>query len=232
VKLRAALLALGILHGASAKAQALQCRLPDRIDAPALPSPDGPRRVLPISGYTLALTWSPEFCRARGDRPDNVLQCGGKMGRFGFVLHGLWPESMPGTWPQWCANTPVTPQTVRSALCLTPSADLIAHEWAKHGSCMARSPGGYFRAGGALFQSLRFPDMMRLSRQPGLTAGDLRSAMVRGTPALRPAMIRIKANGRGWLEEMHLCYGREFLPAPCADRGLDDGAPLKIWRGA
>lgn len=232
MKLRAALIALGVLHGASAQAQALQCRVPSAVEAPALPAPDGPRRVLPIAGYTLALSWSPEFCRTRRDRPANAMQCSGRMGRFGFVLHGLWPESTPGTWPQWCANTPVPVQAVRSALCLTPSAELIAHEWAKHGSCMARSPGGYFRAGGALVQSLRYPDMMRLSRQQGLTAGDLRTALMRGTPSLRPAMIRIKANPRGWLEEMHICYGRDFMPAPCADRGLSDQDALKIWRGS
>ncbi len=225
-------LALALVAPAAAQAQALQCRLPSQIDAPAPPTPDGARRVLPIAGYTLALTWSPEFCRARRDRPANTLQCGGKLGRFGFVLHGLWPESTPGTWPQWCANTPVPVEAVRSALCLTPSTELIAHEWAKHGSCMARSPGGYFRAGGALFQSLRFPDMMRLSRQPGLTAGDLRRALIRGTPALRPAMIRIKANPRGWLEEMHICYGRDFMPARCAGQGLGDNAALKVWRGS
>ncbi len=232
MRLSAPLLMLGLMPGAAAQAQALQCQVPSQIEAPALPRPDGPRRVLPISGYTLALTWSPEFCRARGDLPANAMQCGGRMGRFGFVLHGLWPESGPGTWPQWCANTAVPAQTVRSALCLTPSAGLIAHEWAKHGSCMARSPGGYFRAGGALFQSLRFPDMMRLSRQPGLTAGDLRGAIIRGTPSLRPAMIRIRANPRGWLEEMHVCYGRDFLPAACADQGLENESKLKIWRGS
>ena len=228
---RFAVFALGLLHVASVHAQALQCRVPNSVVAPAPSRPDGPRRVLPVSGYTMALSWSPEFCRTRRDRPANALQCGDTMGRFGFILHGLWPESAPGSWPQWCASTPVTAQTVRGALCLTPSAELIAHEWAKHGSCMARSPDGYFRAGSALFGTLRFPNMMRLSRQQGLTAGDLRGAMIRGVPSLKPAMIRIKANRRGWLEEMHICYGREFLPVACADVGLSDRDALKIWRG-
>ena len=228
---RSALMVLGLLQGASAHAQALQCRVPNIVEAPAPAQPDGPRRVLPIAGYTLALSWSPEFCRTRRDQPANAAQCSGRMGRFGFILHGLWPESAPGTWPQWCSNAPVSAQTARSALCLTPSTDLIAHEWAKHGSCMARSPDGYFRAGGALLGTLRFPDMARLSRQQGLTARDLRSAMIRGVPSLKPAMIRIKSNRRGWLKEMHICYGREFLPVACADGGLGDGEPLRIWRG-
>lgn len=223
-----ALLALGV--ATQAHAQAWQCRVPQQVEAPALPAPDGPRRVLSIRGYTLALSWSPEFCKAhKGDRA-SATQCGGGMGRFGFVLHGLWPESAPGLWPQWCAAKPVPVETVRRNLCLTPSPGLIAHEWAKHGSCMARSPDGYYRAAAALMRPIRFPDMARLSRQEGLTAGDLRRAMVEATPFLPSEAIRVKANRRGWLQEMHLCYGANFMPATCADRGADDSAPLKIWR--
>lgn len=227
---RAAAAVLALVPASPALAQAWQCHAPATVEVPPLPTPDGPRRVLPITGYTLALTWSPEFCRAHGGENDHALQCDGKLGRFGFVLHGLWPESTPGTWPQWCAAAPVPQRTVRGALCLTPSPRLIVHEWAKHGSCMARGPTGYFHAAAALFASLSFPDLAMLSRKDGLVAGDLRRAIVEATPALRPEAIRIKANPPGWLEEMHVCYSKDFLPAPCADRGVADDAPLKIWR--
>ena len=120
---------------------------------------------------------------------------------------------------------------MRRNLCLTPSPDLIVHEWAKHGACMARSPEGYFKAGAALMGSLRFPDMAALSRNPALTAGDLRAALRKRMPALPAAAIRVKANARGWLEEVQVCYGKDFMPAPCADRGAGDDAALKIWRG-
>ncbi len=225
--LAGALLALPL----TAQAQALQCRLPPQIEAPALPQPDGPRRALPIRGYTLALSWSPEFCRGHQRDGRSTLQCGGQMGRFGFILHGLWPESEPGRWPQWCSDKPVAAETLRRNLCMTPSPYLLTHEWAKHGSCMARSPEGYFKAGAALFGSLRFPDMQALSRRPALTAGDLRAALRRSTPFLPAAAIRVTANARGWLQEVHVCYGRDFLPTPCADRGARDDEPLKIERG-
>jgi len=152
------------------------------------------------------------------------------MGRFGFVLHGLWPESGPGRWPQWCAAKPVPVETVRRNACLTPSPRLMAHEWAKHGSCMARTPEGYFRAAAALMRPLKFPDMAQLSRKEGLTAGDLRRALIESTPFLPLAGIRVKANARGWLQEVHLCYGADFMPTACADKGTDNDAPLKIWR--
>jgi ribonuclease T2 len=216
---------------AAALAEVPQCRLPPQVEVPALPAPDGPRRMLPIAGYTLALSWSPEFCRTRGRDPRAAWQCGGELGRFGFILHGLWPESTPGNWPQWCEARALRAETVRRNLCLTPSPDLIAHEWAKHGACMARTPDGYFKAGSALVRSLRYPDMIRLSRRPGLTAGDFRAAFRSATPFLPASAIRVKANPRGWLQEIHICYGKDFLPAPCSDRGARDEAPLKIWRG-
>jgi ribonuclease T2 len=44
-----------------ASAQAYQCRAPQVRAVPTI-TPDGPRRELPVTGYTLALSWSPEFC--------------------------------------------------------------------------------------------------------------------------------------------------------------------------
>ena len=213
----------------AAEAQPLQCRMPQQIEAQALPQPDGPRRILPIQGYTLALSWSPEFCRRHQHDNRSALQCDGQMGRFGFILHGLWPESEPGHWPQWCSDKPVAAETLRRNLCMTPSPSLLTHEWAKHGTCMARSPEGYFKAGAALMRSLRFPDMASLSRRSNLTRGDLRAAFRRATPLLPAAAIRVSANRRGWLEEVYICYTRDFRPAPCGKAGTDDRKTLKIW---
>lgn len=215
-----------------ALAQAWQCRVPGSVDVPALPAPDGPRISAPVTGYVLALSWSPEFChgRGRGD-PSARLQCSGQMGRFGFVLHGLWPEGR-GRDPQWCAAASApSAATLRENLCVTPSPRLMAHEWAKHGACMAKSPAGYFKAGRTLFQSLRFPDMARLSRAEGLNAGMVRAALVAETPFLRPDMLRLTLSGRGWLEEVQVCYGRDFMPARCPGAARPaDSVPVKIWR--
>lgn len=212
-------------------AQAYQCALPDRIQLPEAPRPDGPVRRTPISGYTLAASWSPEFCRSGRDREG--MQCSGRSGRFGFILHGLWPESR-STYPQWCSVTPrPSPQLLRANLCMTPSARLLEHEWAKHGSCMAKRPEAYFRVSAILWQSLRWPDADRLSRQQGLTAGDFRRAFVAANPDWRANQIGIVTSRSGWLREVRLCYGRDFMPAACdrRDLGPRDGASLKIWRG-
>ncbi len=230
--LPAALAVLPLAAPSLVLAEVPACRLPPQVSTPALPAPDGPRRVLPIAGYTLALSWSPEYCRTRGRDPRAAFQCGGKVGRFGFILHGLWPEAAPGSWPQWCPATPLSADAVRRNLCMTPSPDLLAHEWAKHGACMASTPDAYFKAGAELLRTVRFPDMARLSRRPGLTAGDLRSALRGTTPAIPATAIRVKANARGWLDEVHICYGKDLQPATCTERGAEDSAPLKIWRGS
>lgn len=226
------LLAALALLPAPACAQAWQCRVPQSVDVPGLPEPDGPRVSSPITGYTLALSWSPEFCHGRGRNDSSArLQCSGGIGRFGFVLHGLWPEGR-GRDPQWCrAAQELDAATVRQNLCVTPSPRLMAHEWAKHGACMAKSPAGYLKAGRVLFQSLSFPDMARLSREDGLNAGMVRAALVRETPFLTPEMIRLSLSRNGWLEEVQVCYGRDFMPARCpGGNGPRDSVPVKIWR--
>ncbi len=230
------LLGLGLsLAPAPALAQAYQCRAPRELAMPRPVQPDGPRRVSPITGYTLAISWSPEFCRGgkAAKDPDN-LQCNGQIGRFGFVLHGLWPESGQGKYPQWCSVTPrPTVAELKANLCMTPVPWLIEHEWAKHGSCMAARPADYFKVSAILWNSLRLPDADRLSRQPGLTAGDLRAAFAGVNPGIPNKAIGIRISNGGWLREIQICYDRKFLPTACENRKFGPGntVPLKIWRG-
>lgn len=229
----ALLLALpGLSLPALAHAQAYQCRAPQLRTVPQV-APDGPRRVLPITGYTLALSWSPEFCRPRLDDRGHAVQCSGSNGRFGLVVHGLWPES-GDSWPQWCApGAALTPAEVRGAMCMMPSARLVARQWAKHGSCMTKRPETYFKVTRILWESLRLPDYDRISREERLTVGRIRAAFADANPAIPESAIAVKLNARGWLEEIRVCYSRRFRPARCAGsrRGAREGASAKIWRG-
>ncbi len=236
IRAAATALVLVALAGAaqSAWAQAYQCRVPQGPVSVPQPRRDGPVRDMPITGYTLALSWSPEYCRLRTDSARDRQQCSGQGGRFGFVVHGLWPEGAGGSWPQWCstANRP-SPTEIRRNLCMTPSAALLAHEWAKHGSCMVPRPETYFRVTRILWGSLRWPDFDRISRQEGLTAGDIRRAFADANRHWKPEHVGLRINARGWLEEMRLCYGRDFMPRACdkARFGPGDTANVRIWRG-
>jgi hypothetical protein len=79
---------------------------------------------------------------------------------------------------------------------------------------------------------LALPDLNRISRQPGLTAGDLRDQFAAANLGWSARGVGLVLDD-GWLQEVRLCYDRRFRPAVC-DRtrfGPPDTAPLRIWRG-
>ena len=230
--MRLGIAALPLLAAATAvQAQSYQCRIPKAISVPK-PIPDGPVRKLPVTGYTLSLSWSPEQCRFATKA--DTFQCSGENGRFGLVLHGLWPEGKGANWPQWCPTRQhPSARLVRQNMCLTPSAALIAHEWAKHGSCMTKTPEAYFKAARILWDSLTLPDLDRLSRRKGLTAGMIREAFVTAFPAFKSDMVGLRLTDTGWFDEIKLCYNKDFRPTRCtkSQYGPLNATPAKIWRG-
>lgn len=217
-------------------AQAYQCRMPARISVPVT-APDGPVRRLPVTGYTLALSWSPEFCRNRQREARHRLQCGGigngGAGRFGFVLHGLWPDGRGSRWPQWCRPARVLPRSlVREHLCTTPSVQLIQHQWAKHGICATRDPARYLRAASTMYRAVAYPDMNSLSRR-NLTVRQFAEALAARNRGLSADTIRVQTNEHGWLTEVRICLGRNFRPRRCPNhaRGARPRSRISIWRG-
>ena len=146
-----------------AHAQAYQCRIPTAPQSVPRAEQDGPTRQMPVNGYILALSWSPEFCRGRENNSRNASQCSGRNGRFGFIVHGLWPNGRGDAYPQWCpARRQPSPAIIRQNMCMTPDASLLSHEWNKHGSCMVARPETYFRVTQILWNSLRWPDFDRI----------------------------------------------------------------------
>lgn len=213
--------------------QAYQCRTPNVSAVPRV-SPDSRPRQLAVNGYTLAMSWSPAFCRTRLNSRGHTMQCSGDYGRFGLVVHGLWPQSASGSWPQWCpTKNRLTPAELRRNLCMMPSPRLAARQWAKHGSCMVRKPETYFKVTRILWNSLRIPDYDRISREDGLTAGRIRTALADANNGIEPSHIGVKLNRDGWLQEVRLCYSKGFRPTRCdrARYGAADKVEAKIWRG-
>lgn len=220
-----------------AQAQAYQCRAPDRVSVPPIQR-SGPVRRMPVAGYTAALSWSPEFCKGRETQARHRSQCSGRNGRFGLVMHGLWPEGRAArgrpSWPQWCptARRP-SPAETRRNMCMMPSARLVATQWAKHGACMAQRPESYFKVTRIFWKALAKPDYDRLSRQDNLTAGDIRRALADANEGLEPSAIGVKLNERGWFQELRVCLNKRFRPRPCDPRryGAADRTKAEIWRG-
>ena len=133
----------------------------------------------------------------------------------------------------WVAQAGSSAADLRPMMCVTPSARLLAHEWAKHGACMTRTPARYFALQSSLWSAIRWPDFDRLSRRQGLTAGELRRAIAEANPRWQPAGIGLELNRRGWLEGVRLCYGLDYRPRPCrrGQLGPADGVKVSIWRG-
>lgn len=224
---------LAVIPGV-AQAQAYKCEIPANLARPRpdLPSRSEPKRVLPIGSYTLAVTWAPQYCHGNARSPSARLECGSG-NRFGFTLHGLWPDGVGKEWPQYCTAATILPrQVIRKHLCATPSVQLLQHEWAKHGTCMGTTPTAYFERSTGLYAKLRYPDMDALSRG-NATAGGLAAAMAKANPGLPANAIRVTANRQGWLDELWICLDKRFAYERCkaGTGGLPATAALKIWRG-
>jgi ribonuclease T2 len=185
-----------------------------------------PRRV-PVTGYTLALSWEPEYCH--GPTRASDAECRLPSAR-GFILHGLWPDGAgPGQWPQYCRPAqPLTAAEMRAGMGITPSTRLLQHEWAKHGTCVADNATSYFTDEQRVYRSVHAPDLSALAGRRDLTDRTVRQAVADANPGITPDMVRLHLNQRGWLQEVWFCLGRDKRPVRCAGGGGDAGAPVRI----
>ncbi|RZJ04779.1 MAG: ribonuclease [Brevundimonas sp.] len=207
---------------------ARSCILPDRIEGPVMETvrPDEVVADRPILFHMLAVTWMPETCKAGGDGQGD-LACGSE-NRFGWTLHGLWPNSDGRPYPRYCRPaTRVAEATIRAELCRTPSVDLVQHEWAAHGTCGWDTPEAYFRQSAALYDRLVRPDPTTLAPgERGLTAGRLRDAFAEANPGLPRDAVYVAVSSGNRLREVRICHDLEFKPRACP--GGDLGTPDRV----
>ncbi len=164
--------------------------------------------------YLLSLSWSPEYC-AGSREPGDTGQCGAGR-RYGFVLHGLWPQYAGGGWPGSCAPaTPVPAGIVTAMLPITPSPALIAHEWEKHGTCSGLTVDGYFAAAARAFRSLTIPPPYRRPDAPLVTSpAKLAADFAAANPGLTADEVSVLCR-KQYLAEIRLCLGKDLKPARC-----------------
>ena len=165
--------------------------------------------------YVLSLSWSPQYCATSGLKKNDP-QCA-KDKRYGFVLHGLWPQYAEGGWPEFCTTpaAPVSEAIIAKMLPIEPSRSLILHEWAKHGTCSHLTPETYFGDAAAAYHAVKIPAAYQqpedyVSVSPAQLTADFSAA----NPGLDAGEISLFCRGN-YLVEARVCLGKDFKPTKC-----------------
>ena len=220
VRLAMAILTLAAMAHTASAAPALTAPRELRPFALENPKPEQIQSGVVIAYHLLTVSWAPEWCRTNGVYPtDQKLDCDKPVG---FFLHGLWPNGSGPPYPGYCRPvTGMSLQALRRMYPRTPSAELLQHEWQKHGSCAWPDADSYFRQASKLYDRVVLPHVENIPADK-LTAGALRAAFVARNPWLRPDMMWVEARADGHLLEVRICHDLKFRPMSCTG-GL--GAP-------
>jgi ribonuclease T2 len=231
--LRFGMIALTVLALAGADAAQAgapkACAIPaEVVPAPAeVPPADQIHRDVPTAAYLLALFWSPEACRAGIPESDKAIQC--EANRFGFTVHGLWPNGPDKVHPRYCRDSPpLSLATVKANLCMTPSPWLLQHEWQAHGTCQWQTPEAYFAQERKVRSALNVPDL-----KPGpngtMTAGQVRQAFLKRNRGLSRDGLNVRVNKDNRLTEVWVCMDLKFKPAACrGGNGTPDPVMIRV----
>lgn len=185
-----------------------------------------PVRELPRAGadadfdfYVLVLSWSPTHCSSDAGRGrDDELQC--RSGRpFGFVLHGLWPQHERG-YPQSCESDQprsVSSAVMRDALKLSPSEQLIQHEWEKHGTCAGLTQEDYFATAALAVEAVKVPRAYVSPQRPIVTTpNDVRRAFLDANRSIPKDGFSATCS-RNELGEVWVCLDKGLVPRACSN---------------
>ncbi|XWN32346.1 MAG: ribonuclease T2 [Devosia sp.] len=185
-----------------------------------------------VDHYVLSLSWSPSYCAREGDDAPN-LQCGADKD-FGFIVHGLWPNTANDT-PSFCHNRPRNPprRVVNSMLDIMPSRGLIRHQWRKHGTCSGLSQSAYFDTVRRAYEAVEIPPRLEALEADISVAPEVMRAAFRAiNPTLPEDGIYVRCRGPE-LVDVRLCLTPDlaFRGCPrvrdkrCRTRLLDVPAP-------
>jgi ribonuclease T2 len=164
--------------------------------------------------YLLSLSWSPAFCLS----DPGAAECNGPR-RFGFIVHGLWPQNEKG-WPENCdVHLPVPDSVVSSLADIMPARGLVYHEWSAHGTCSGLGPADFFALVRTAFGRINIPaslsgSMQAMEQPPSAIV----EAFMRSNPKLAPSSVVVTCSGQGAprLREVHICLDRNLNSRSCS----------------
>jgi ribonuclease T2 len=184
--------------------------------------------------YTLVLSWSPTHC-ATAERGGDDTQCARDDGaRFGFVLHGLWPQYEQG-YPERCFTRwkPFVPdQVISSVADIMPNKGLVIHEYREHGTCSGLRPEPFFALARRAFTSINIPQRYRNPYElQFVSPRDVMAEFLSANPQLRPDMLEVTCDGSA-LRDVRVCLTKEGRPRSCGLNERKGGAcradPMRI----
>jgi len=167
--------------------------------------------------YVLALSWSPSFCEASGERgTPPQQQCGARP--FSFVVHGLWPQYEKG-FPEFCQYPAprLDRNIMTSMLDLMPAPRLIYNEWDKHGTCSGLNARGYFETIRKARALVKIPEAYLDPKQIlTVTPDEVEEAFVEANPGLTRDAIAVTCGSRR-LDEVRICVGKDLRFRSCPE---------------
>src|SRR6476646_5811116 len=167
--------------------------------------------------YVLALSWSPSFCEASGERgTPPQQQCGVRP--YSFVVHGLWPQYEKG-FPEFCRNPAprLNRSIVSSMLDLMPAPRLIFNEWDKHGVCSGLPARGYFETIRKARAQVKIPpDYLAPKSALTVSPDEVEDAFVAANPGLSRGGIAVTCGGTR-LSEVRICLSRDLQFRECPE---------------
>jgi ribonuclease T2 len=149
------------------------------------------------------------------------MQC--RSGRpYGFVLHGLWPQNERG-YPQACdTDQPheVSQENMERMLKVSPSEDLVQHEWQKHGTCSGLSQNDFVSSAVAAYSSVTVPSTYKQPDDQIQTSPDeVRDAFLSVNSGLRSDDVAATCS-RNDLAEVWVCLDKSLKPRACSNEVL------------
>jgi ribonuclease T2 len=164
--------------------------------------------------YLLSLSWSPAFCLS----DPGAAECNGPR-RFGFIVHGLWPQYAQG-WPEHCdVHQPVPDKVVTSISDIMPARGLVYHEWSAHGTCSGLNPADFFALVRRAYSGITVPESLlgvtqQIEQQPAAIAAEF----LRVNPRLAAQSIVVTCGRQDAprLREVHICLDRDLNPRACS----------------
>ena len=165
--------------------------------------------------YVLALSWSPSFCEAAGERAPRQ-QCGTRP--YAFVVHGLWPQYEKG-FPEYCQvpAPQLNRQIVSSMLDIMPAPRLVFQQWDKHGTCSGLSARAYFDHVRKARAVIKIPQQfLDLKEALTVTADEVEEAFLKSNPGMTGQAIAVNCDRRR-LREVRVCMTKEFGFRDCQE---------------